>query len=197
MNILIEKEFSEAVHTVARFAERKSTTLPALSSILIIAGDDGIKLRATNLETGIDLKLSGEVITDGVVAIPAILLQQIAGSFTQEGKVSLEHTGDIVSITSGTGKVLSKQSLMMISHQFLFGKSKNRIVIPGVILKIFYHHSVMRLYFNYSPRTCKYISLDRRRVFDGRCNGLISSRRKKFPSPTKERKKVLIPAKTP
>ncbi|MEK7157112.1 MAG: DNA polymerase III subunit beta [Patescibacteria group bacterium] len=137
MNILIEKkEFSEAVHTVARFAERKSTTLPALSSILIIAGDDGIKLRATNLETGIDLKLSGEVITDGVVAIPAILLQQIAGSFTQEGKVSLEHTGDIVSITSGTGKSSIKTVPYDDFPSIPFPENpKNRIVIPGVILK--------------------------------------------------------------
>lgn len=124
------------MHTVARFAERKSTTLPALSSILIIAGDDGIKLRATNLETGIDLKLSGEVITDGVVAIPAILLQQIAGSFTQEGKVSLEHTGDIVSITSGTGKSSIKTVPYDDFPSIPFPENpKNRIVIPGVILK--------------------------------------------------------------
>ena len=72
MNISIEKkEFSEAVHTASRFAERKSGTLPVLSSILIIAGDEGIKMRATNLETGIDLKLEGEVKSNGVVAIPA------------------------------------------------------------------------------------------------------------------------------
>ena len=83
MNISIEKkEFSEAVHTVSRFAERKSATLAALSSILLIAGDEGIKLRATNLETGIDLKLPGKIVADGVVAIPATILQQIASAFT-------------------------------------------------------------------------------------------------------------------
>lgn len=137
MNILIgKKEFSEAVHIVSRFAERKSATLPALSSILIIAGDDGIKLRATNLETGIDLKLSGKITTHGVVAIPATILQQIAGSFTQEGDITLEHTGDIVSIVSGTGKSSIKTVPYDDFPSIPFPENpKNRIVIPGILLK--------------------------------------------------------------
>jgi len=137
MNISIEKkEFSEAVHKVARFAERKSATLPALSSILLIAGDEGIKLRATNLETGIDLKLPGEIISDGVVAIPAAILQQIAGSFTQEGKIVLEHTGDILRITSGTGKSSIKTIPYDDFPSIPFPENpKNRIILPGILLK--------------------------------------------------------------
>lgn len=137
MIISIEKKkFSEAVHTVARFAQRKSATLPALSSILIIAGDDGIKMRATNLETGIDLKLEGECTVKGVVAIPAILLQQIAGSFTQEGKITLEHIGDTISITSGTSKSSIKTTPYDDFPSIPFPENpKNRIVLPGVILR--------------------------------------------------------------
>ena len=137
MNISIEKKlFSEAVHIVARFSERKNTTLPALSSILIIAGDEGIKMRATNLETGIDLKLKGEVKDEGVVAIPAALLQQIASSLTHEGNITLEHTGDIVSVISGTGK----SSIKTVSYDDFpsipFPENpKNRIIIPGVLLR--------------------------------------------------------------
>jgi len=137
MNISIEKkEFSEAVHKVARFAERKSATLPALSSILLIAGDEGIKLRATNLETGIDLKISGTITSDGVVAIPATVLQQIASSFTQEGKITLEHTGEILFITSGTGKSSIKTVPYDDFPSIPFPENpKNRIVIPGILLK--------------------------------------------------------------
>jgi len=137
MNISIEKKiFSEAVHIAARFAERKSTTLPALSSILIIAGDDGIKMRATNLETGIDLKIEGERKSDGVVALPAILLQQIAGSLTQEGKITLEHSGDIVTLSSGTGKSSIKTVPYDDFPSIPFPENpKNRIVLPGVLLK--------------------------------------------------------------
>ena len=137
MNISIEKKiFSEAVYKVARFAERKSSTLPVLSSILIIAARDGIKMRATNLETGIDLKIEGENTTDGVVAIPATLLQQLASSFTHEGKIILEHTGDIVTISSGTGKSLIKTVPYDDFPSIPFPENpKNRIVLPGILLK--------------------------------------------------------------
>ncbi len=137
MNISIEKKiFSEAVYIASRFAQRKSATLPVLSSILIIAGDDGIKMRATNLETGIDLKLPGEHKSDGVVAIPATLLQQIAGSLTEVGNITLEHTGDILSITSGTGKSSIKTVPYDDFPSIPFPENpKNRIVLPGVLLK--------------------------------------------------------------
>lgn len=137
MIISIEKKiFSEAVHTVARFAERKTTTLPVLSTILILAGDDGIKMRATNLETGIDLKLDGICTTKGVVAIPALVLQQIANSLTHEGTITLEQSGDIVSLTSGT----SKSSIKTVPYDDFpsipFPENpKNRIILAGILLK--------------------------------------------------------------
>jgi len=57
MIISIEKKtFTDAVHTVARFADRKSATLPVLSTILILAGDEGIKMRATRRVLIINLK---------------------------------------------------------------------------------------------------------------------------------------------
>ena len=137
MNISVEKkEFFEAVYKVARFAEKKNATLPALSSVLIIAGNGGIKMRATNLETGIDLKLEGKCISDGVVAIPATVLQQVAGSLTQEGNITLEHTGDIVSLTSGTGKSLIKTVPYDDFPSIPFPENpKNRIILHGVLLK--------------------------------------------------------------
>lgn len=103
-----KKEFSEAVHTVARFAERRSATLAALSGIAIVAGDDGIKLRATNLETGIDLTVEGSVKNPGVVVLPAHVLREIAGSFSGQGSITLEHAGDTVVIGSGAGKSTMK-----------------------------------------------------------------------------------------
>jgi DNA polymerase III subunit beta len=137
MNISIEKkEFSDAVYKVARFADRKSTTLQALSSVLLLAGAGGIKMRATNLETGIDLKLEGKCIGDGAVAIPATIIQQVAGSFTQEGKVTIEHIGDIVSINSGTGKSLIKTVPYDDFPSIPFPENpKNRIVLNGILLK--------------------------------------------------------------
>ncbi|MEK7144503.1 MAG: DNA polymerase III subunit beta [Patescibacteria group bacterium] len=137
MNISIEKKkFSDAVHIVSRFAEKKIGTLPALSSVLLIASDEGIKMRATNLETGIDLKLEGQIISNGVVAIPASVLQQIASSLTYEGKINLEHIGDVITLISGTGKSSIKTIPYDDFPSIPFPENaKNRIIVPGVLLR--------------------------------------------------------------
>jgi DNA polymerase-3 subunit beta len=75
-----------------------------LAGILIVAGDDGIKLRATNLETGIDRKIAGTIKDAGVVALPANTLREITSSFSGSGPVTIEHGGDTVVISSGTGR---------------------------------------------------------------------------------------------
>lgn len=137
MNISIEKKtFIEAVYKVARFAERKSATLPVLSSILILAGDDGIKMRATNLETGVDFKINGICTTEGVVAIPATILQQIAGSLSGDGSIKIEHTGDIISVVTGSSKSLLKtvpyDDFPSISTP---ENTQNTITLSGALIK--------------------------------------------------------------
>jgi DNA polymerase-3 subunit beta len=99
-----KKEFAEAVNTASRFAERRSATLPVLSGIAIIAGDDGIKLRATNLETGIDLRVEGTIKDPGVIALPATVLREITSSFGGNGSMTLEYAGETVVITSDNGR---------------------------------------------------------------------------------------------
>ncbi|MBU1292468.1 DNA polymerase III subunit beta [Patescibacteria group bacterium] len=98
---LDKKEFMEGVGSVSRFAERRTGTLPVLAGIAIIAGDDGIKLRATNLETGIDLKVNGKIQETGVVALPANTLREIAASFSGGGTITLEHAGETVVVSTG------------------------------------------------------------------------------------------------
>ncbi|KND46876.1 MAG: DNA polymerase III, beta subunit [Parcubacteria bacterium C7867-004] len=101
---LEKKVFAETVQNVARFAERRSGTLPVLAGIAIIAGDDGIKFRATNLETGVDMKAEGTIKEPGVVALPASTLRDIAASLSGNGTLTLEHSGDTVSVSGGSGR---------------------------------------------------------------------------------------------
>jgi DNA polymerase-3 subunit beta len=137
MNISIQKKlFSEAVYIVSRFSEKKNTTLPALSSILIIASDGEIKMRATNLEIGVDLKIEGEIKNEGVVAVPAGLLQQIATSLTNEGNINIEHSGNVVSLTSGSGKSSIKTVMYEDFPSIPFPENiKSRVVISGTLLR--------------------------------------------------------------
>ncbi len=129
---LEKKKFIDAISTASRFAQHNTAALPALSSILIIAGDDGIKFRATNLETGVDLKVSGEKKGDGVVAIPAHILKNIASTLTGEGTVSLEHTGDIVVVKSGSAKSSIKTTPYDDFPSIPFPENpKNRFILPG------------------------------------------------------------------
>ena len=99
-----KKELTEAVNIVSKFSERKSTTLPALAGIAILAGDAGIKLRATNLETGADIQIEGTITDPGIVVVPAQVLREIASSFNGTGTVTIEHAGETVVINSDTGK---------------------------------------------------------------------------------------------
>ncbi|MDO8624316.1 MAG: DNA polymerase III subunit beta [bacterium] len=137
MTISIEKKkFIEAVHTVTRFAERGLSSLPVLSSVLILAGDEGIKLRATNLETGVDFKMKGTHSGDGVMAIPARILEQIAGSLVGEGEVTLEKSGDTALFKSGSSRSIIKT---MPYEDFpvipLPESPKGRVVLAGAVIK--------------------------------------------------------------
>ncbi|MEJ0053714.1 MAG: DNA polymerase III subunit beta [bacterium] len=137
MLIILEKKgLAEVVHTAARFAQRGSATLPALSSILIVAGDDGIKFRATNLEVGVDLKADGEIKTPGVVALPANLLQQVASALQGNGSVTLERTGDTVVLSSGTSRGVLKTVPYEDFPTIPFPESpKSTFQIPGTLLR--------------------------------------------------------------
>lgn len=99
-----KKELREVVGIVSRFADRRGATLPTLSGIAIVAGSDGIKVCATNLETYVDIHLEGTVKTPGAIVLPSTILREITSSFSDSGQVTLEHSGDIAIISSGSAK---------------------------------------------------------------------------------------------
>lgn len=137
MNISFKKIlFTEAVHTVARYSERRSGTLPVLSAVLVAAEKDEVHFRATNLETGIDLVVEGEVKEEGMVALPAQILKDVASSLSGNDTVTLSTQKDVVVLTSGkaksTLKTLSVDDFPTIP---LPEGSKTRIALPGVTLK--------------------------------------------------------------
>lgn len=101
---LDKKEFIDAVHIVARFAERRSATLPALSGVALIAKGKKVMLQATNLETGITLSIPATIKKEGSVALPAQTLRDISSSLTGSGSLSLEQLGDTVAITAHSSK---------------------------------------------------------------------------------------------
>lgn len=136
MTLHLDKQaFKEAVGSVARFAERRSGSLPVLAGISLIAGDDGIKLRATNLETGIDLRVEGTIEEPGVVVLPASVLRDITSSMSGSGKLTLEHAGETVVISQGNAKSTLKT---LPSEDFpilpLPDAPTSEFTLPGAVL---------------------------------------------------------------
>ncbi len=121
MFITIEKkEFISGIQKIIRFTQKTVSSLPILSCVLIIAGDDGIKFRANNLEIAADLKISGKITTNGIVAIQAVILQQIISTLNNNGVITLEQTGDTVLVTTdyikSTIKTISQEDFPNIPN---------------------------------------------------------------------------------
>src|SRR6185369_6086466 len=84
MNIIIIKDkLKEAVEAVTR-AISDHPSLPILKNILIEAKNDLIVLTATNLEIGVKYELSGKIVKEGEITVPAALLGQIISNLSDE-----------------------------------------------------------------------------------------------------------------
>lgn len=109
MNISVDKKsFVDAVSKSFRIAGKQQTSLPVLSCIVIVAGDDGIKVRATNLEIGVECAIPGTVAAEGVVAIPSSILAGFTNTLRGTGSITIEKKGDTVSIKDGKARTTIK-----------------------------------------------------------------------------------------
>ncbi len=99
-----KKDFIQGVQIVGRFVDKGSASLPVLGNILVVVSSEGIKFRGTNLETGIDRLVAGSHTGEGVVAIPARILEQLASVQVGEGVITLEQSGDTVLVKSGMAR---------------------------------------------------------------------------------------------
>jgi len=133
---LDKKILGEAVNTVSRFSERKVLSLPALSGIAFVAEKDSITLRATNLETGIEMSIEGSIRTEGAVALPSAVFRDITSSLSGSGAVSLETKGDTLVLSTDKGK----STLKTLSYEDMPSLSspehpKTSFSIQGAVLR--------------------------------------------------------------
>lgn len=68
----------------------KNLTLPILNSVLLIASGKSLKLRATNLNLGIEVEIPAKIEKEGLVAISGSVLSGIFSNISQNEIVSLE-----------------------------------------------------------------------------------------------------------
>lgn len=85
----------------------KNLTLPVLSSILWVASDNKLKLRATNLSIGIEIDIPAKIYSDGIIAIKGDTLSSLFSVLQGDSVVQFE-------LINGNLSVKTKQNTIII-----------------------------------------------------------------------------------
>lgn len=99
---VLQQDLLPPLQSVARSVGVKST-LPTLDNVLLSAEGKKLKIAATNLEIGVIKYINVEVLSPGELTVPAKTLVELISGLGQN-KISLEATGDILTVVSGKFK---------------------------------------------------------------------------------------------
>lgn len=101
------EELGNAVYYAERIVG-KNLTLPVLNSILITSEKKSLKLRATNLNIGIEIEVPAIIKEEGTIAVSGAVLNGVFSNFSQNEDVSLDGGGGNLSITTKKTKIKLK-----------------------------------------------------------------------------------------
>ncbi|MEI8339863.1 MAG: DNA polymerase III subunit beta [bacterium] len=79
----------------------KNVSLPVLSCILLEAKNGTLKLKATNLDMGIEIIVPAKVDEEGVLAVPGTILNNLLSGIVEEKNVQLSQDGDNLLVSTG------------------------------------------------------------------------------------------------
>lgn len=103
MHITVDtQELKQVLDTTARVST-KHITLPVLQCVLLEVADGVLRVKATNLEIGIEGVVKATVEEDGVIAVPAQLLLQTINLITQK-TITLATEGEVLHVETGGSK---------------------------------------------------------------------------------------------
>lgn len=102
----IKNKIKEAVN-LANKITGKNLTLPILSSILLIAKENSLKIRATNLDLGIEIRIPVKIEKEGITAVPGGIFNNFLSNI-QENTVKLELKNNNLSISTKNSRTLIK-----------------------------------------------------------------------------------------
>lgn len=105
--ICTQEKFKKAIYNSERVVS-KQTTLPILNNILFETDSGGLKLSATNLEIGVQVKIGAKVEKEGKITIPAKLISNFSANLPHGENVSLELVDQNLKIKSGSTQVSIK-----------------------------------------------------------------------------------------
>jgi DNA polymerase III subunit beta len=104
MKLVIERgELLKALNHVTSVVERR-TTIPILSNILMRASGGALRFNATDLEREVSEETTAEVLTDGMITVPAHMLHDIVRKLPDGAQVSLEREAERERISLASGQ---------------------------------------------------------------------------------------------
>ncbi|WP_375461896.1 DNA polymerase III subunit beta [uncultured Enterovirga sp.] len=94
MKVTVERAaLLKALGHVHRVVERRNT-IPILSNVLLRAEEDGLRLKATDLDIEVTETVRAEVTQPGATTVPAHVIYDIVRKLADGAQVSLETTGE-------------------------------------------------------------------------------------------------------
>jgi len=108
--ICTRENFKAAIFNSERVVS-KQATLPILNNILFETEKGGLRLSATNLEMGVEVRLGAKVEKEGKITIPAKLISNFINNLPMKGledNIFLESTEQGIKITSGPTRAMIK-----------------------------------------------------------------------------------------
>lgn len=111
MKIICTRENFKAAIFNSERAVSKQNTLPILNNILFETEKGGLRVSATNLEIGIEVKVGAKIEQEGKITLPARLLSNFINNLplkSPEDNIFLEATEQGVKIKSGSTRAIIK-----------------------------------------------------------------------------------------
>ena len=119
------------LQTVTRAASTRSA-VQALSGVQILAGSDGVELRATDMEIGLRVPLAGNVEREGAVVLPARLLVDVVRSLPGDSvTLELRSAEQDVELVAGPATFHIRTLRLEDFPPFPEPEGDGRVAVPG------------------------------------------------------------------
>ncbi|KRE21375.1 DNA polymerase III subunit beta [Bosea sp. Root483D1] len=137
MKVTVERStLLKSLGHVHRVVERRNT-IPILSNLLLRGSEDGLKLKATDLDIEVVETVPADVVEPGATTVPAHTLYDIVRKLPDGSQVSLETTGETGQMVLRSGR--SRFTLQTLPESdfpdITAGEMAHRFVLPAGELK--------------------------------------------------------------
>lgn len=137
MRVTVERAaLLKALGHVHRVVERRNT-IPILSNVLLRAEENGLRLKATDLDIEVTETIPAEVIQAGSTTVPAHVIYEVVRKLPDGAQVSLEMAGDTgqMQLRSGRSRFMLQALPESDFPDLAAGDLSHRFLLPPADLK--------------------------------------------------------------